>query len=212
MIAGYDEMYLDDAMKSMAESIDYAVNSCHMNADDYMELFIASGLAESFEKGNPKYISGMSGTEIVLEVLEKTGLQKEGVAAQTDYDCSPEYWCGWILAFYQWKKRIFFSDICERISCDRLIQLYPTLHEASEEKAVDTIDIIVERHNKPTKLQMQRKICGLSQKELAEKSGVNIRTLQQYEAGAKNINKASVDSVMALSNVLGCKIEDILGR
>lgn len=37
-----------------------------------------------------------------------------------------------------------------------------------------------------------------------------MRTLQQYELKAKDIDKASVQTVLALSNALGCEIEDII--
>ena len=42
------------------------------------------------------------------------------------------------------------------------------------------------------------------------KSGVNLRTLQQYELKTKDIGKASVQTVIALAAVLGCPIEDLL--
>lgn len=61
-----------------------------------------------------------------------------------------------------------------------------------------------------TKLQQMRKSAGYSQKELSEKSGVNIRMIQQYESRAKDINKAAVITVMSLSKVLGCRIEDLV--
>ena len=54
-----------------------------------------------------------------------------------------------------------------------------------------------------TKLQELRKNIGYSQRELAEKSGVNLRTLQQYELKAKDINKAAT-TLLALSKTLGC--------
>ena len=66
------------------------------------------------------------------------------------------------------------------------------------------------RSNAASKLQQQRKKCGYSQRELAEKSGVNLRTLQQYELKTKDIGKASVQTVIALAAVLGCPIEDLL--
>ena len=91
-----------------------------------------------------------------------------------------------------------------------ILALYPTHHEAPEEKFVDTVDAIIRRKKSATRLQMQRKRCGYSQKSLSEKSGVNIRTLQQYELGAKDIRKASAQTVLALANVLGCKVEDIM--
>jgi len=206
----YGESYLNDAMKNLGEAFDYAVNVCQLNIDSFWDLFVTSGYADSFGKGNPRLVSGLSGTELVMEILNKAGMPIDFPESQTEYDCAPEYWCGWILAYFQWKTGRTFRDIHENISGIEVLKLYQTLHEASEEKFVDTVNRIIERKNAPSKLQQQRKVCGYSQKELAEKSGVNLRTLQQYELKTKEINKASVQTVMALSNVLGCRVEELL--
>ena len=89
-------------------------------------------------------------------------------------------------------------------------KLYRTLHEAAEEKFIDTVNAIIKRKNAPSKLQQQRKRRGYSQKELAEKSDVNLRALQQYGLKTKDINRASIQTVVALANVLGCRAEDLL--
>ena len=91
-----------------------------------------------------------------------------------------------------------------------ILQLYPVLHEASEEKFIDTADSIIRRKTVSTRLQQLRRIGGYSQRLLSEKSGVNLRTLQQYEIGAKDINKASVTTILSLTRVLGCRPEDLL--
>lgn len=209
MTHAYAEEYLNDAMENMGEAFDYAVNACGLTLDGFMELFLASGYSDQFGKGNPKVVSGLSGTELAMEVIAKSGMQMDLPMAAVDYDYSSEYWCGWILAYYQWATGRTFRDIHNQISMNEVYKLYPTLHEASEEKFVDTVNAIISRRHTPTKLQQQRKLCGYSQKQFAEKSGVNLRTLQQYESGAKDLSKASVSTVAALSNVLGCKIEDL---
>ena len=61
-----------------------------------------------------------------------------------------------------------------------------------------------------SRLQILRKNCGLSQKSLSEKSGVNLRTLQQYEIRAKDLNKAAVETLLALATVIGCSITDLM--
>lgn len=209
MTHAYGEEYLNDAMKNLGEALDYAVNACGINADAFMELFIASGYADRFGKGNPKTVSGLSGTELVMEVINKSGKSIDYPKSQIEYECSPEYWSGWILAYYQWHTSRSFRDIHENISMREILKLYSTHHEASEEKFVDTVNAIINRKDRPTKLQVQRKICGYSQRELSEKSGVNIRTLQQYELGTKDIRKASVQTIISLTDVLGCQSEDI---
>ena len=210
MTHAYAEEYLSDAMKNLGEAFDYAVNVCSLNPEDFMELFIASGYAARFSKGNPKVVAGLSGTELVMEVIDKSGKTMNFPEAQIEYECSPEYWCGWILAYYQWRTSRSFRDIHENLSVGEILKLYPTHHEASEEKFVDTVNAIIKRKNNSTRLQAQRKKCGYSQRELSEKSGVNIRTLQQYELGTKDIGKSSVQAIVALANVLGCKVEDLL--
>lgn len=210
MIYAYAEEYLNDAMQNLGEAFDYATNMCGLNADTFMELFIASGYSDKFGKGNPKVVSGTSGTELVIEVINKSGKSINLPEPQIEYDCSPQYWCGWILAYYQWRTSRSFREIYDNITMQEILKLYSTHHEASEEKFVDTVNEIINRKNKITKLQALRKKCGYSQKELSQKSGVNIRTLQQYELGTKDIGKASVQAVVSLANVLGCKAEDLL--
>lgn len=61
-----------------------------------------------------------------------------------------------------------------------------------------------------SKLQDRRKACGLTQKELSERSGVNQRMIQGYEQGIKKINAAEAIRVLKLAKVLGCQIEDLL--
>lgn len=91
-----------------------------------------------------------------------------------------------------------------------LVKLYPTLHEAAEEKFVDTLNAMIRRQNLPVRLQELRKLAGYTQRQLAEKSGVNLRNIQQYEQRVKDINKASGEHLWALARVLGCRMEDLM--
>ena len=210
MIRAYDNQYLDDAMRCLGEAMDYAANGCQMDMDQFLELFIGTGFSEQFAMGVPKYVSGLSGTELVMDVLTKAGMDMEFPPAQIDYDYSAQYWCGWILAYYQWYSGRSFKEIQKYITMQEIEKLYPTLHEASEKKFVDTVNRMIRKKNPPTRLQAQRKISGYSQRELAEKVGVNLRTLQQYEIRAKDINKAAGATLFALAKVLGCRVEDLL--
>jgi hypothetical protein len=104
-------LYLDDAMKNLGDMIDYAV--CHLkyDPDEFFSWFINSGIADKFGKGNPKYVVGMSGVELVDCVLKATNIAcKDTQASNCDYK-SKEYWAGWILAYYQWQSGKRFEDI-----------------------------------------------------------------------------------------------------
>ena len=61
-----------------------------------------------------------------------------------------------------------------------------------------------------TRLQDVRIGAGMSQRELADKAQMSIRTLQALEVGARNIDKVSVLTALKLARALDCNIEDIL--
>lgn len=210
MIRAYGSNILDAAMNNLGEMLDYAVNACGIEPDEYWKLFLASGYAAQFSSGSAKVVTGLSGTELVWEVLDKCGLHISMPEPQTDYGRSPEFWCGWILAYYQWYTNLSFKEIYRYITIRDVLKLYPTLHEASEDKFVDTINRMIRSKEPATNLQRRRRSIGLSQKELATRAGISLRTLQQYEARARDINKAAAASLSALARVLSCQIEDIL--
>lgn len=60
------------------------------------------------------------------------------------------------------------------------------------------------------KLQEIRKQRGLSQRDLANLSGVNFRTIQGYEQEQKDINKASGITLYKLAKSLNCRMEELL--
>lgn len=210
MIHAYDERYVDDAMSNLGEAVDYAVNVCGFDMDTFMNIFIVSGLAVQFGGGVPKYVSGTSGTELVYEVMTKSGIDVVIGDAQIEYEYSVEYWSGWIIAYYQWYTGRSFKYIMQNISMKEIERLYSTLHEASEDKCVDVINQLISRNSLTTRLQSYRKVLGYSQRELAEKSGVSLRAIQQYEQRAKDINRASAGALLALGRTLGCRVEDLL--
>lgn len=206
----YNEIYIDDAMRCLGEAMDYAVNCYKLEMDMFLDMFIVGGFAKQFEAGVPKIISGVSGTELVMDVVMKAGWEIEYPEVQIEYDYSETYWCGWILAYYQWYSGKSFKDIQKYLPMKEIEKLYGTLHEAAEEKVVEVFEVIINKKNCISKLQMQRRLCAYSQRLLAEKSGVNLRTLQQYEVRAKDINKAAGETLKSLSKALGCRIEDII--
>jgi transcriptional regulator with XRE-family HTH domain len=60
------------------------------------------------------------------------------------------------------------------------------------------------------KLQEIRKQAGLSQSELSKLSGVNLRTIQEYEYGRKIVDKAKLDIIIALADSLQVPLYEIL--
>ena len=61
-----------------------------------------------------------------------------------------------------------------------------------------------------SKLKRIRENRGLSQTELAEQSGVNLRNILMYEQRVHGTDKAQANVLYKLSRVLGCNVEDLL--
>ena len=208
-MVAYSEMYLYDVIRNLGEAFEYAINDCHISPNEFYDLFLVSGIAKQIEIGNPKYLVGMSGVELVLHVFDKVGLEIKYIAPKPNYFPSPQYWAGWSLAYYQWSTNKSFAFINDYIKLEEIIEMYNPLHEASEEKFVDVMDEIIRRKNK-SYLQLLRKEQNYSQLKLSEETGVSLRMIQQYEQGVKDINKASASSLYNISKVLGCNIKDLL--
>ncbi|MBP3620223.1 MAG: helix-turn-helix transcriptional regulator [Lachnospiraceae bacterium] len=208
----YNETYLDDAMCNLGEMLDYAVNVCGQDIDIFFRYFISSGVATQFGKGNPKYVAGMSGVELAWDVMRKVMGDCEYKEPSDSVERSKEYWTGWVLAYYQWFRNFGFSELYDRgltpsrVSCDYI------LHEADVSKFVDTADVIIEyqQSNPGERLKRMRAYWNYTQKELSEKSGVSLRMIQLYEQGQNDLSKAQAGVVLALSQALDCKVEDLL--
>ena len=52
----------------------------------------------------------------------------------------------------------------------------------------------------------------LSQSQLSKLTGINLRMIQFYESGFKNINHAHADTVFKLATALDCSMEDLIER
>lgn len=61
-----------------------------------------------------------------------------------------------------------------------------------------------------TKLKSKRVEAGMSQSQLAERAGLNVRTLQHYEQASKPFDHARIDTILKVCIALSCKIEDVL--
>lgn len=215
MTHAYEETYLDDAMNNFGDMFDYAVNDCGFDAEEFFSQFIVSGVAEAFERGNPKYVAGLSGPELASEVMYRTVRSRPDTPSAENIDKSPEYWAGWILAYYQWQSIRRFSDMQKNgLTISRVLSLYPTLHEADISKFVSVADQIIKKNMAAdvSKLQKIRKASGMTQKELAEASGTTLRMIQLYEQRKQDINKAQAITLTGIAHVLGCNVEDLLEK
>ncbi len=212
MIRAYSDIYVSEVRENLGTMLEYAKYELGADPNEFLALFVASGIAQEIECGNPKYMVGMSGIELARVVVEKSFgkyLKNDDVE---DMEYGAEYWGMWALTYYQWKTQIPYKKLLQYVEWEEIMKLYPTLHEADIQKFVEVMDIKIQYHckNRETQLARIRRLRGYSQRILAEKSGVSLRMIQLYEQRQNDIQKAQVDSLLKLAKALECGVEDLL--
>lgn len=211
MTHAYCKTYLECARRVLGGSFDCAVHELGMPFAQYVALFCASGYAGRFACGEPAVVVGVSGAELASRVVERVGL---GTSQRMKPAPLPgrggEYWAGWALAYYQWQRSLSFERIFASVPADELLVLYGSYHEMDIRHFVDRMDELCFPVGGRTRLKAQRLRMGLTQRELAEASGVPLRTLQQYEQRQKNINACRSEYLVNLAAALCCHPSDLL--
>ena len=64
-------------------------------------------------------------------------------------------------------------------------------------------------NNKINSVLYNRSVMGLTQKELAKKSGINIRQIQKYESGEYDVGNMTLKNAILLSEALECDVRDL---
>ena len=143
MARAYKKTYLNNAMRNLAVMMDCGVRKYGYPIEDFYEKFLASDVSRQFAGGNPRYLVGMSGAELADSVVETTG---GTVLSENDgsYSVSPEYWAGWVLAYYQWLTCRSFAFMRKKgLGINEVIAMYYPLHEADLSKFADAADSII---------------------------------------------------------------------
>ena len=212
MIHAYDKVYLEKARTSLGRMLDFAVYELGYDLTAFFNMFISCGLAARFGDGDFCVIAGKSGVELAYKVLEDSGLNIQRIKPSFASARSPEYWTGWALAYYQWETALSFKEITTCIPISDILSLYYPYHEMDIRQFADKMNELYLAAKPDTNLKILRRQAGLSQRQLAELSGVPLRTIQQYEQRQKNINKAQAEYLMRLSHTLCCWVDDLVEK
>ena len=211
-IHAYNDLYLDSARKVMARMLDQAVCVFGWELEIFYKLFLKSGIAARFGKGDFELTCGMSGGELFMHILEKTGQPLPARTFRYTEERSPEYWTGWALAYYQWNSGMTFSEIDKAVPITRIRNLYSPYHEMDIRQFCDKMDELYVAAHQDTCLKTMRLRAGLSQSKLADLTSIPVRTIQQYEQRQKNINNARAEYLIRLSRALYCRVSDLLEK
>ena len=212
MIRAYDKVYLDKARTALGRMLDFAVYDLKYDIAEFFNLFLKSGVAKRFETGDFAVIVGMSGVELAYEVLEQSGVESERIKPNYTASRSEEFWTGWALAYYQWETSLSFAEIVRYVPIKNIADLYMPYHEMDIRQFVDKVNAMYKTAKPETNLKLLRQKAGLSQRRLADLSGVPVRTIQQYEQRQKNINTAQAEYLVMLAKTLCCEPEDLMEK
>jgi hypothetical protein len=134
-------------MRNLAVMMDCGVRKYGYTIQEFYDKFLSSDVSRQFAKGNPRYLVGMSGAELADTVVEATG----GTVLQENdgtYSVGPEYWTGWVLAYYQWLSRRSFAYMHRKgLGVSQVISMYYPLHEADLSRFAAAADNIIARNN-----------------------------------------------------------------
>lgn len=207
----YSEMYIDDFQQTFGAMFQYVERDLEMNPVDFYQLFLKSRVSYGIENGNPRYLAGMSGVELARETIWQTRHEYLEILPKFYGDCGLWYWTGFVLSYYQWLRNMPFGLLqALGLDIERITSMYK-LHEADITKFVQEADKIVWQGNFTGRvLAYYRKLSQMSQKALAEQSGVPLRMIQLYEQGQNDIRKASADYVIRLCTSLEIPTETLV--
>ena len=146
MARAYKKTYLNGAMRNLAVMMDCGVRKYGYSIEEFYNKFLSSHVSRQFSNGNPRYLVGMSGAELADSVVEASGgtLLKENDGT---YTVGPEYWAGWVLAYYQWLSCRSFSFMLKKgLGIKEVVSMYYPLHEADLSKFADAADSIIKKN------------------------------------------------------------------
>lgn len=139
MTHAYSKMYLESSQDVLGHAFDWVANTCNKSLSEFCDNFAKSRISRMFEIGYPRYVTGCNGAELVNFVREDLELPEYGFPHEFYADRSPEYWAGWVLAYFQWKTKITFAEILQKIPVEKILLLYPTGHEQDIRSVADTL-------------------------------------------------------------------------
>ena len=207
MIHAYDKNYLSKAQNNLASMFDFAVYDLKEDLTLFYKKFLQSKISAQFERGEATVIAGRSGVELALELIGDESLASKYRPAANR---TPEYWCGWALAYFQWQTNLSFKEIDNYIPVSEVLNMYSPFHEMDISQFCDKMLELYNKRKNNTNLKKLRLGAELSQSQLAEISDIPLRTIQQYEQNQKNINAAKAETVVKLAKALNCTVEALM--
>lgn len=136
----YIEPYLKDVMRNLGVMSHFCINEYGLSPKKFSALFANSHVAEQISMGNPRFLTGMSGKEMADLLMESSIENKSNLVRSNFYHINPEYWAGWVMAYYQWHTAKSFAQMyLDGQTFDKILMMYHPMHEADLAKVVEAM-------------------------------------------------------------------------
>ncbi len=211
-VRAYSDLYLETSTRILGDAFDFVANTLDITLNDFVKMLSMSNIGSEFERGNPTYVAGCNGCELARKIIKDCKNEYIDTPDAMYLDKSPEYWAGYVIAVFQWYSNESFSNIFKAIPINDVLKMYETYHEMDLAKTINAFRKKMNSHNTMTRLAIYRKNLNMTQKELAEESGVPLRQIQLFEQRERKINLAKTITVYQLSKALNCNVDDIIER
>ena len=223
-MGAYNRSYLKNVKSNLGAMLDCGINTLEFGPRDFYNMFLDSDMSDKINRGDAYSICTLGGVELAEYVVcfamnnsKYIHVKKASDPAFNQHlnDAiinvnSKEYWAGTVIAEYAWEKNMSYQELDGYISVEEVIGLYKDFANADSLVINIRLDEMLNAKKKVAKLKLRREMLGLSQSELAQQSGIPLRTLQQYEQRRKNINNAKAVYLVDLASVLRCEVRDLI--
>ncbi len=223
-MGAYNRSYLENVKSNLGAMLDCGINTLEFGPRDFYNMFLDSDMSDKINRGDAYSICTLGGVELAEYVVcfamnnsKYIHVKKASDPAFNQHlnDAiinvnSKEYWAGTVIAEYAWEKNMSYQELDGYISVEEVIGLYKDFANADSLVINIRLDEMLNAKKKVAKLKLRREMLGLSQSELAQQSGIPLRTLQQYEQRRKNINNAKAVYLVDLASVLRCEVRDLI--
>lgn len=140
MMRAYIEPYLKDVMRNLGVMAHFCINEYGLSPEIFSTLFAHSHVAEQISMGNPRFLSGLSGKELADMLIASSAEIIPSSTSSNTYQISPEYWAGWVMAYYQWYTAKSFNQMyADGQTYEKVLMMYYPMHEADLAKVVEAM-------------------------------------------------------------------------
>lgn len=207
MRIAYQASKLNSTQELLGDFFNLAINHYHLSPNKAYKLLLISKYSKLIEKGNPSIIYGKSGYELFYDISKEINSSYQ-ITKPKFLEKTETYWAGWIVGYLQWATARSFDNIFELLPLEKIISMYHPYHEMDERHFVE--DVLEKYFLPKSNLFRIRKRNKLTQKELANRASVSVRTIQMIEQRHNDINQVKAINLFNISRELNCQMEDLL--